>query len=53
VNKLRTVIKKADFVHDKMLCFILLGHWCKRINVNMYEAKKDKNDDVKYSFMVN
>jgi hypothetical protein len=45
-----TVVKRVEFVSDRMLYIILKGQWCDSIILNVHASAEDKTDDVKDRF---
>jgi exonuclease III len=49
-NRTISVVKRVEFVSDRMLSITLKGHWCDIIVLNMHTPTEDKDDDIKDSF---
>jgi hypothetical protein len=45
-----SVVKRAEFVSDRMSYIILRGRWCHIIVLNIQAPTDDKTDNVKDSF---
>jgi hypothetical protein len=39
------VVKKVDFVRDRMLCIILGGSWCDTVVLNVHAPLEDRDKD--------
>jgi exonuclease III len=44
-----SVVRRVEFISDRMSYIILRGHWC-NIILNVHVSCEDKSDDVKDSF---
>jgi hypothetical protein len=49
-KRIISVVKRVEFVSDRMSYIILRGRWCPIIVLNVNAPTEDKTDDVKYSF---
>jgi hypothetical protein len=44
------ILKRVEFVSDRMSYITLKGHWCDIIVLNVHAPVEDKDDDIKDSF---
>jgi hypothetical protein len=49
-KKIISVVKKVEFVSDRMPCMILRSRWCDIIVLNVHALTEDKIDDMKVSY---
>jgi exonuclease III len=49
-KRIISVVKRVEFVNDRMSYIILRGRWFHIIVLNVHAPTEDKTDDVKYSF---
>jgi endonuclease/exonuclease/phosphatase family metal-dependent hydrolase len=49
-KRIISVVKRVEFVSDRMSYIILRGRWCHIIVLNVHPPTEDKTDDVKGSF---
>jgi exonuclease III len=49
-KRILSVVKRVEFVNDRMAYIILRGRWCHIIVLNVHAPTEDKTDDVKDSF---
>jgi hypothetical protein len=49
-KRIVSVVRKVEFISDRMSYLILRGHWCNIIVLNMHVPCEDKSDEVKVSF---
>ena len=49
-RRIRTAVKKVEFISDRVSCITLKGRWCHIIVVNVHTPSEDKGDDIKDSF---
>jgi exonuclease III len=49
-KRIISVVRRVEFVSDRMSYIILRGHWCNIIVLNVHAPCEDKSDDVKDSF---
>jgi hypothetical protein len=47
---IKSVVKKVEFVSERISYIILRGRWCHIIVLNVHAPTKDKTDYVKASF---
>jgi hypothetical protein len=45
-----SVVRRVEFISDRMSYMILRGRWCNIIFMNVHAPREDKSDDVKDSF---
>jgi exonuclease III len=45
-----SVVRRVEFISDRMSYIILRGHWCNIFILNVHSPCEDKRDDVKDSF---
>jgi hypothetical protein len=45
-----SVVKRVEFVSDRMSYIILRGRWCNIIVLNVHAPTEDKVDDIKDRF---
>jgi len=50
IHKLTYVLKRVEFVGDRVSCIVLRGHWTNTIVLNMHIPSVEKNDATKDSF---
>ena len=50
LRRIRSVVKKVEFISDRVFCITLKGRWCDVIVVNTHAPTEDKDDDIKDSF---
>jgi hypothetical protein len=46
-KRIISVVKRVEFVSDRMLYIILRGRWCHVIVLNVHAQTEDKTDHVK------
>jgi hypothetical protein len=46
-KRIISVVKRVEFVSDKMPYIILIGRWCDIIVLNVHAPTEDKTDDVR------
>ena len=44
---IRSVVKKVEFISDRVTCIILKGRWFDIIVLNAHAPSEDKDDDIK------
>ena len=49
-TRIRSAVKKVEFISDRVSCITLKGRWCDIIVLNVHAPTEDKDDDVKDSF---
>jgi hypothetical protein len=49
-KRIISVVKRVEFVSDRMSYIILRGRWCHIIVPNVLAPTEDKTDDLKDSF---
>jgi hypothetical protein len=49
-KRIISVVKKIEFVSDRVSYIILRGRWCHIIVLNVHAPTEDKTDEVKNSF---
>jgi exonuclease III len=49
-KRIISVVKRAEFVSDRMSCIILRGRWCDNLILNVHAPTEDKIDDPKDRF---
>jgi exonuclease III len=49
-KRIISVVKRVEFVSDRMSYIILRGRWCHIIVLNVHAPTEDKTDDMKDSF---
>ena len=49
-RRIRSAVKKVEFISDRVSCITLKGRWCDIIVLNVHAPPKDKVDDIKDSF---
>jgi hypothetical protein len=49
-KRIKSAVKRVEFVSDRMSYLILRGRWCHIIVLNIYVPTEDKTGDVKDSF---
>jgi hypothetical protein len=49
-NRIISVVKRVEFVSDRMSYITLKGCWCDIIVLNVHAPPEDKDDDIKDSF---
>jgi hypothetical protein len=49
-KRIKSTVKRVEFVSDRMSYIILRGRWCHIIVLNVHPPTEDKTDDVKDSF---
>jgi hypothetical protein len=49
-ERIISVVRRVEFVSDRMPYIILRGHWCNIVVLNVHVPCEDKNNDVKDSF---
>jgi hypothetical protein len=52
-KRIISVVRRAEFISDRMSYIILRGCWCIIIVLNMHDPCEDESDDVKDSFTEN
>ena len=45
------MVKRVEFVSDRMSYIILRGHWCNIIVLNVHAPSEEKSDSSKDSFI--
>ena len=48
-RRIRSAVKKVEFISDRVSCITLKGRWCDIIVLNVHAPTEDKNDDIKDS----
>jgi hypothetical protein len=49
-NRIISVVKREEFVSDRMSYITPKGHWCDIIVLNVHTPTEDKDDDINDSF---
>jgi hypothetical protein len=49
-KRIVSVIRRVEFISDRMSYILLRGHKCSFIVLNVHSRCEDKSDDVKYNF---
>jgi hypothetical protein len=49
-KRIVSAVRRVEFISDRMSYFILRGHWCYIIVLNVHTPCEDKGDYVKDSF---
>jgi hypothetical protein len=49
-KRIVSVVRRVEFISDRMLYIILRGHWCNNIVLNVHAPCENKGDNVKDSF---
>jgi hypothetical protein len=49
-RRIRSAVKKVEFMSDLFSCIILKGRWCDIIVLNVHAPSEDKDDGIKDSF---
>jgi hypothetical protein len=49
-KRIKSAVKRVEFVNDRMSYLILRGRWCDIIVLNVHAPKEDKIDDIKDRF---
>jgi Exonuclease III len=49
-RRIRSAIKKVEFISDRVSCITLKGRWCDIIVLNVYAPSEDREDDIKDRF---
>jgi exonuclease III len=49
-QRIVSVIKRVEFVSDRMSYIVLRGRWCNIFVLNVHAPTEEKSDDSKYSF---
>ena len=49
-RRIRSAVKKVEFISDRVSCITLKGRWCDIIVLNVHAPSEDKDDDIKDSF---
>ena len=50
-RRIRSAVKKVEFISDRVSCITLKGRWCDIIVLNVHAPSEEKDDDIKDSFM--
>ena len=49
-RRIRSAVKKVEFISDRVSYITLKGRWCDIIVLNVHAPTEDKDDDIKDSF---
>ena len=49
-RRIRSAVKKVEFISDRVSCITLKGQWCDIIVLNVHAPTEDKGDDIKDNF---
>ena len=46
-HRIVSVVKRVEFVSDRVSYIVLRGRWCNIIDLNVHASSEDKSDDAK------
>ena len=49
-RRIRSAVKKVEFISDRVSCITLKGRWCDIIILSVHAPTEDKDDGIKDSF---
>ena len=52
-QRITSVVKRVEFVSNRMSYIVLRGHWCNIIVLNVHAPGEEKSDSLKIVFMRN